>query len=62
MIVEFVVLKDGTVADANAVFGSDPVLNEAAVKAVLKSPKWTPGAQNGEPRNVRMRVAVEFSL
>ena len=62
VIVEFVVLKDGTVADANAVFGSDPVLNEAAVKAVLKSPKWTPGAQNGEPRNVRMSVAVEFSL
>lgn len=62
VIVEFVVLKDGTVADAHAVFGSDPVLNDAAVKAVLKSPKWTPGAQNGEPRNVRMSVAVVFSL
>ncbi len=62
VIVEFVVLKDGTVAEAHAVFGSDPVLNEEAVKAVLKSPKWTPGAQNGEPRNVRMSVAVVFSL
>lgn len=62
VIVEFVVLKDGTVADAHAVFGSDPVLNDAAVKAVLKSPKWTPGAQNGEPRNVRMSVAVVFTL
>ena len=62
VIVEFVVLKDGTVADAHAVFGSDPVLNEAAVKAVLKSPKWTPGAQNGEPRNVRMSVPVVFAL
>ena len=62
VIVEFVVLKDGTVSDAHAVFGSDPVLNEAAVNAVLKSPKWTPGAQNGEPRNVRMSVAVVFSL
>lgn len=62
VIVEFVVLKDGTVADAHAVFGSDPVLNDAAVKAVLKSPKWTPGAQNGEPRNVRMSVPVVFAL
>ena len=62
VIVEFVVLKDGTVSDAHAVFGSDPVLNEAAVKAVLKSPKWTPGAQNGEPRNVRMSVPVVFDL
>ena len=62
VIVEFVVLKDGTVSDAHAVFGSDPVLNQAAVKAVMKSPKWTPGAQNGEPRNVRMSVAVVFAL
>lgn len=62
VIVEFVVLRDGTVSDAHAVFGSDPVLNEAAVKAVLKSPKWTPGAQNGEPRNVRMSVPVVFTL
>ena len=62
VIVEFVVLKDGTVSDAHAVFGSDPVLNEEAVKAVMKSPKWTPGEQNGEPRNVRMSVAVVFSL
>ena len=62
VIVEFVVLKDGTVSDAHAVFGSDPVLNEAAEKAVLKSPKWTPGAQNGEPRNVRMSVPVVFDL
>ena len=62
VIVEFVVLKDGTVSDAHAVFGSDPVLNEAAVNAVLKSPKWTPGAQNGEPRNVRMSVPVVFDL
>ena len=62
VIVEFVVLKDGTVSDAHAVFGSDPVLNEAAVKAVMKSPKWTPGAQNGEPRNVRMSVPVVFDL
>ena len=62
VIVEFTVLKDGSVTDVHAVFGSDPVLNEAAVEAVAKSPKWTPGEQNGEPKNVRMSVAVVFSL
>lgn len=62
VIVEFIVLKDGTVSDAHAIFGSDPVLNEAAVKAVEKSPKWTPGEQNGEKKNVRLTVPVEFSL
>ena len=62
VIVEFIVLKDGTVSDAHAIFGSDPVLNEAAVKAVEKSPKWTPGEQNGEKKNVRLSVPVVFAL
>ena len=60
VIVEFVVLRDGSVADVHAIFGSDPVLNELAEKAVAKSPKWTPGEQNGEKRSVRMTVAVDF--
>ena len=62
VIVEFIVLKDGTVSDAHAIFGSDPVLNEAAVKAVNKSPKWTPGEQKGEKKNVRLTVPVVFAL
>ena len=60
VIVEFVVLRDGSVSDVHAIFGSDPVLNELAEKAVAKSPKWTPGEQNGEKRSVRMTVAVDF--
>ncbi len=62
VIVEFTVLRDGSVADVHAVFGADPVLNEAAVKAVGRSPKWIPGEQNGEKRNVRMSVPVVFNL
>lgn len=62
VIVEFVVMKDGSVSDVHAIFGSDPVLNEAAVKAVSGSPKWTPGEQNGEKKNVRLSVPVMFSL
>lgn len=62
VIVEFIVLKDGTVSDVHAIFGSDPVLNEEAVKAVARSPKWTPGEQNGVKRNVRMNVPVVFYL
>lgn len=62
VIVEFTVQKDGTVTDVHAVFGADPSLNAAAVQAVSKSPKWTPGEQNGEPRSVRMNVPVVFAL
>lgn len=62
VIVEFTVMKDGSVADVHAVFGSDPVLNEEAVKVVNRSPKWTPGEQHGEKKNVRLSVPVMFSL
>lgn len=62
VIVEFVVLRDGSVSDVHAIFGSDPVLNEAAVRAVAKSPKWTPGEQNGEKRSVKMNVPVVFNF
>ena len=62
VIVEFTVNKDGSVSDVVAVFGSDPVLNEAAVKAVSKSPAWTPAEQNGEKLEERMKVPVEFNI
>lgn len=62
VIVEFTVMKDGTLSDINAVFGSDVILNEAAVKAVSKSPRWEPGHQNGEKKNIRMSVPVVFSM
>lgn len=62
VIVQFTVLKDGSVSDVHAVFGSDPLLNDAAVKAVSASPAWTPGEQNGIPRNVRMSVPVVFTF
>lgn len=62
VIVEFTVLKDGSVANVHAVFGSDPVLNEAAEKAVSRSPKWDPGEQHGEKKNVRLSVPIVFSI
>jgi TonB family protein len=61
VIVEFTVLKDGTVSDVHAAFGSNPQLNEAAVEAVSRSPKWEPGQHNGQKRSVRMTVPVVFS-
>lgn len=61
VLVEFTVKEDGSVADVNAVFGSNPELNEAAVAAVSKSPKWEPGEYNGQKRSVRLTVPVVFA-
>ena len=60
VLVEFVVAEDGSVMDVCAVFGSNSELNEAAVKAVSKSPRWTPAELNGEKTKVRMTVPVLF--
>ncbi len=62
VLVEFSVLKDGTVAKVHTVFGSNPVLNEAAEKAVQRSPKWTPAEFDGKVEEVRMTIPVVFNM
>lgn len=60
VVVEFVVAKDGSIRDAHALFGSDPRLNEEAVRIVSRSPKWKPGEQNGEKKSIKLTVPVVF--
>ena len=60
VLVEFMVTEDGSVADIHAVFGSNKELNETAVKAVSRSPKWTPAEVDGVKTKVRMTVPVLF--
>ncbi len=62
VLVEFTVTEVGDVVDVHAVFGSNPLLNEAAEKAVAKSPKWKPAEQNGEKKGARMTIPVVFSM
>ncbi len=62
VLVEFSILKDGSVAKVHTVFGSNPVLNEAAEKAVSKSPKWTPAEYQGMKEEVRMTIPVVFNM
>ena len=60
VLVEFVVTEDGSVVDIRPVFGSNSELNDAAVKAVSKSPKWIPAELDGQKVKVRMTVPVLF--
>lgn len=50
VMVQFVVDKDGTVSQVNAISGPEE-LNDEAVRVIRKSGKWTPAIQNG--REVR---------
>jgi periplasmic protein TonB len=56
----FIVEKDGSVSNVTVVKGVDPLLDDAAVKAISESPKWTPGLQRGEPARVRFLIPLNF--
>lgn len=62
VIVTFVVERDGTLSDIKALRGPSETLKQAAVDALLKSPKWQPGYQNGKPVRVSYTVPVKFNL
>jgi protein TonB len=56
----FIVEKDGSVSNVTVVKGVNPLLDEAAVKSISESPKWTPGLQRGEPVRVRYSIPLNF--
>ena len=47
VVVQFIVEKDGTVSNIEAISGPDE-LKEAAVELITKSPRWKPAWQNGK--------------
>lgn len=60
VVLTFIVEKDGTVTNVTVLQGVDPLLDDAAVKAIAGSPKWTPGLQRGEPARVRFMIPLNF--
>lgn len=56
----FIVEKDGSVTNVSVIKGVDPLLDDAAVKAIAGSPKWTPGLQRGVPVRVRYQIPLNF--
>lgn len=47
--VQFVVEKDGSIANAKVLRGVDPELDKEAVRVVSVMPKWKPGTQKEKP-------------
>ena len=60
--VQFVVNKDGSIANAKVLRGVDPELDKEAVRVVSVMPKWKPGTQKGEAVRVKYTVPVMFRL
>jgi TonB family protein len=58
--IQFVVYKDGHLADFKILKGVYPSIDREALKAVCKMPNWIPGKNDGKEVNVRMVIPVKF--
>lgn len=60
--VQFVVDKDGSVTEVQAVKGIGAGCDEEAVRVLQKSPKWSPPKQRGKPVKQRIIIPIAFKL
>ena len=62
VIIQMVVKKDGSIANAKVVRHVDPLLDAEALRVVNLMPKWKPGKNQGEAVNVKYTLPVYFRL
>jgi len=62
VFVKFIVTKDGSVANAIVARPVDPALDQAALDAIKKLPKFTPGKKEGKAVNVWYSMPIVFKL
>jgi periplasmic protein TonB len=61
VVVQFIVDKEGTVSDVEAVSGPNELRDEA-VRVIKKSGKWTPAVQNGRKVKSYKKQPIVFRL
>ena len=62
VIVQFVIMEDGTLDQAKVIRGVDPLLDEEALRVVKSMPKSKPGMDRGEAVKVRFTAPIMFNL
>ena len=62
VIVQFVVKKDGKLADAKVVKGVHPELDAEALRLIGLMPDWIPGKQRGKAVDVKFTMPIMFRL
>ena len=60
--VHFVIDTNGRISEAHVHEGVHPVLDQEAVRVVMKSPKWKPGKKDGKPVRVSYTLPVIFGF
>ena len=62
VVLEFTVLKDGSLGNIKVLRSVDPSLDKEALRVVSASPKWEPGRQRDRTVNVTYQFPVIFQL
>jgi TonB family protein len=62
VIMSFVVGKDGNVRQLTVKKGVHPLIDQAAMTALKKMDKWTPGEIQGKKVSVEMALPIKFAL
>lgn len=62
VFVQFVVDKDGSLTEVQAVKGIGAGCDEEAERVIQSAPKWKPGKQRGRAVKVRMILPITFKL
>jgi protein TonB len=59
---QFTVNTNGDVIDVKVLRGTDPAIDEEAVRVIQSSPKWTPARQNGVLVKQRFYIPINFQV
>lgn len=62
VFIQFIIDKEGKVANVKVAKGVDPNLDAEALRVVNMMPKWTPGKQRGVNVNVSYIIPINFYL
>ena len=62
VICQFVVNRDGTIADVRVIQSVDVSIDEEAVRVISTMPRWKPGIRQGNPVRVRFTLPIVFRL
>lgn len=62
VFVQFIVEKDGSITDVQAIKGIGGGCDEEAVRVVKNAPSWKPAKQRGKPVRQRMVLPITFKL
>jgi protein TonB len=60
--VNFIVEKDGKIAEVKVLRGAHPLLDEESLRVISSMPAWSPGTQDGRPVRVSFNMPLNFTL